>query len=48
MCKDCIEIEVIMYDEQPLFTVNYCTIHDSYFDGFGNPLELKYKEMIEQ
>lgn len=48
MCKSCIEIEVIEYDEQALFTVNYCTIHDAYFDGFGYPLELKQKEMIEQ
>jgi hypothetical protein len=48
MCECCLKTEIIELDEQPLFTVNYCGIHDVYFDGFGYPLEMKQREVIEQ
>ena len=47
MCKH-VQLEIIDFDEQPLFNIIYCEDCDTSFDGFGYPVELAQKEMIEQ
>ena len=38
MCN-CLELQVIESDEQPLFCIYHCSKHDSYQDGFGVSIE---------
>lgn len=38
MCN-CLDKQVYEYDEQPLFCLFYCGIHDEVTDGFGISLE---------
>ena len=47
MCKDC-PMDILEYDEQELFTIFHCKIHDFYCDGYGNSLELSESIKIKE
>ena len=39
-CSEC-KMEVLEYDEQAIFSVFYCAVHDRIYDGLGNEIEFE-------